>query len=117
MTAPTPAQQLAEFCRALATHLDAHPHLAPVGFGMYFPVDETSLHVWSGGADNLRAWARSLGAAEITARWVRIGEPAINAYFYAVLDGHRVRVWGVAPELADQVPADGDTVLPVGEAS
>lgn len=115
MTASADARQLAAFLRALAEHLDAHPHLAPFGFGIHWPTAETSLHADGHGADPIRAWARTLGATEITAHWVT--DKQLNAQVEGVIGGFRVRVWCVAPELADEIDRDGLTVLPVEVAS
>lgn len=115
MTAYSTAPQLARFLRAIADHLDANPHLQPVSCGVHFPAGVTYLQVLDGGAAHVKAWARSLGVAEVTARWV--SEQQLSVEFPAVIGGCRVRVWGVAPELADEIGRDGDTVLPVGGAS
>lgn len=62
----TPAQQQAEFLTALASHLRAHPHL-PVANTHAHGRGGWQLHIIQDGASGLIAWARSLGAEELSA--------------------------------------------------
>lgn len=104
----------ADFYRALADHLDAHPHLAPVNVDRATPGIDLQLVSPSGPAD-LAAWAESFRVTELTVR--RPGDGAdgwCHVDATTELAGTTTRVWTAVPELADHHHPPGSTVT-VGE--
>lgn len=104
----TGAQRQAAFLRALADHLDRHPHLAPVW--IYDSGVKWRLQLEYGTTPrNLADWAESLGATElVVTRIASTGATHLHAHGY--IGGHTVDMWNHVPALDDVVIGTGHLV-------
>ena len=116
MTEPlTPAQQQARFLRALAAHLDAHPHLAevyPYGSGDCWQLRVLPREDESRDDDtvSLIEWARSLDAGALRVMAIP-GQDWSSVKFTADVDGHPATVWAPVQGLPPEVTALSVTEL------